>query len=151
MGGWNAMSYDGKDNLLRVVRDQAELLFEMAEDPGAWQAPTACVGWTVRDVVGHLVDTTEAYFVSFDAARGRGQAADALGLRIMAQRVNERATAFRGLSQQEMMERLRTDFPLNLKDYHIGGLSKLLGMLKMYEDIEVHADLVFGLDHATAS
>jgi polyisoprenoid-binding protein YceI len=40
--------------------------------------------------------------------------------------------------------RVRTDFPLNLKDYHIGGLSKLFGMLKMYENIEVHADLLFG-------
>jgi polyisoprenoid-binding protein YceI len=39
--------------------------------------------------------------------------------------------------------RVRSDFPLNLKDYRIGGLSKLLGMLKMYEDIEVHIDLVF--------
>jgi len=84
MSGWNAMSYDGKDNLLGVVREQADLLFAMAEAPEAWEAPTACVGWSVRDVVGHLVDTTEAYFVSFDAARGKGQAADALGLRIMA-------------------------------------------------------------------
>ena len=41
--------------------------------------------------------------------------------------------------------RLRTDFPLNLKDYHIGGLSKMLGMLKMHEDIEVHVDLLFQL------
>jgi hypothetical protein len=41
--------------------------------------------------------------------------------------------------------RLRTDFPLNLKHYRIGGLSKLLGMLKMYENIEVHVDLVFQL------
>jgi polyisoprenoid-binding protein YceI len=40
---------------------------------------------------------------------------------------------------------VRTDFPLNLKDYRIGGLSKLLGMLKMYETIEVHVDLVFRL------
>ena len=39
--------------------------------------------------------------------------------------------------------RLRSDFPLNLKDYHIGGLSKMLGMLKMHENIEVHVDLVF--------
>jgi polyisoprenoid-binding protein YceI len=39
--------------------------------------------------------------------------------------------------------RVRTDFPLNLKDYRIGGLSKMLGMLKMYENIEVHSDLVF--------
>jgi polyisoprenoid-binding protein YceI len=42
--------------------------------------------------------------------------------------------------------RVRTEFPLNLKDYRIGGLSKLLGVLKMYEDIEVHADLVFRLE-----
>jgi polyisoprenoid-binding protein YceI len=41
--------------------------------------------------------------------------------------------------------RVRTDFPLNLKDYRIGGLSKLLGMLKMYEDIQVHGDIVFRL------
>ena len=41
--------------------------------------------------------------------------------------------------------RVRTDFPLNLKEYGIGGLSKMLGMLKMHENIEVHVDLVFGL------
>jgi polyisoprenoid-binding protein YceI len=39
--------------------------------------------------------------------------------------------------------RLRSRFPLNLKDYQIGGLSKMLGMLKMYPDILVHVDLVF--------
>lgn len=39
--------------------------------------------------------------------------------------------------------RLRSEFPLNLKDYHIGGLSKMLGVLKMHENIEVHVDLVF--------
>jgi polyisoprenoid-binding protein YceI len=39
--------------------------------------------------------------------------------------------------------RVRSNFPLNLKDYRIGGLSKLLGMLKMYENIEVHSNLVF--------
>jgi len=40
--------------------------------------------------------------------------------------------------------RVRGDFPLNLKDYRIGGLSKMLGILKMHENIEVHVDLVFG-------
>src|SRR6266487_3047556 len=39
--------------------------------------------------------------------------------------------------------RVRGDFPLNLKDYRIGGLSKMLGILKMHENIEVHLDLVF--------
>jgi polyisoprenoid-binding protein YceI len=41
--------------------------------------------------------------------------------------------------------RVRSDFPLNLKEYGIGGLSKMLGMLKMHENIEVHVDLVFQL------
>lgn len=42
--------------------------------------------------------------------------------------------------------RVRSDFPLRLKDYRIGGLSKMLGLLKMYDDIEVHVDLVFDLE-----
>lgn len=42
--------------------------------------------------------------------------------------------------------RVRSDFPLRLKDYRIGGLSKMLGLLKMYDDVEVHVDLVFGFD-----
>jgi polyisoprenoid-binding protein YceI len=39
--------------------------------------------------------------------------------------------------------RVRSEFPLNLKDYKIGGLTKLMGMLRMYEDIKVHVDLTF--------
>ena len=45
--------------------------------------------------------------------------------------------------------RVQSDFPLNLKDYRIGGLSKMLGVLKMYEDIEVRADLIFSLDQGS--
>lgn len=40
--------------------------------------------------------------------------------------------------------RIRTAFPLNLKDYGIGGLTKMLGMLKMHEEITVHVDVTFG-------
>jgi polyisoprenoid-binding protein YceI len=39
--------------------------------------------------------------------------------------------------------RVHTQFPLNLKDYKIGGLSKMLGVLKMNPGITVHVDLVF--------
>jgi polyisoprenoid-binding protein YceI len=39
--------------------------------------------------------------------------------------------------------RVRADFPLNLKDYEIGGLSKMLGILKMDEHIVVHVDVTF--------
>ncbi|MBA2626787.1 MAG: YceI family protein, partial [Gemmatimonadales bacterium] len=38
---------------------------------------------------------------------------------------------------------VRGDFPLNLKDYGIRGLSKLLGVLKMDEHTVVHLDLTF--------
>jgi polyisoprenoid-binding protein YceI len=42
--------------------------------------------------------------------------------------------------------RVHSDFPMSLKDYRIGGLSKMLGVLKMHDDIEVHVDLLFSLD-----
>ena len=38
---------------------------------------------------------------------------------------------------------LRSSFHLNLTDYQIGGLSKMLGILKMDPDIVVHVDLLF--------
>ncbi len=40
--------------------------------------------------------------------------------------------------------RVRSDFPLNVKDYGVGGLSKALGLLKMNELIVVHVDVTFG-------
>ncbi len=43
--------------------------------------------------------------------------------------------------------RVRADIPLVLTDYRIGGLSKLLGMLKMDEHIEVHVDVTFAPGH----
>jgi polyisoprenoid-binding protein YceI len=39
--------------------------------------------------------------------------------------------------------RLRSDFPLDLSDYEIGGLSRMLGVLRMQEGINVHVDLTF--------
>lgn len=38
---------------------------------------------------------------------------------------------------------LHSDFPLNLEDYQIGGLSKMLGLLRMNPKIVVHVDLTF--------
>ena len=55
MSAWNAMTYEGKDTILRVVREQAEGMFAMAEAPGAWEAPTACSDWQVRDIIAALI------------------------------------------------------------------------------------------------
>jgi uncharacterized protein (TIGR03083 family) len=104
------MTFEGKDTILRVVRHEAEQMFAMVEQPEAWEAPTACEGWTTRDVVGHIIDTTEGYFAAFDAARGEGSVPDPHGLPLMAEKANEGATAFRGVPQAELVERLRADF-----------------------------------------
>lgn len=39
--------------------------------------------------------------------------------------------------------RVTTSFQLDLKDYQIGGLSKMLGLLKMDREIQVHVDVTF--------
>jgi uncharacterized protein (TIGR03083 family) len=109
MGEWNAMSYEGKDNILRVVRQEAQRMFALADAPDAWNAPTACSGWEVRDIIGHLVDTTEGYFDSFDAARSSTKR-ELSSLGRMLDTANRGALRFRELSQPEMMDRLRVDF-----------------------------------------
>jgi uncharacterized protein (TIGR03083 family) len=110
MNEWNAMTYEGKNTILGVVRDEAERMFSMAEQPQAWDAPTACAGWSTRDVIAHIVDTTEGYFRAFDAARGRGEVPTPHGLAVMSRKVDEGASALRNLPQGELMERLRADF-----------------------------------------
>jgi len=109
MGEWNAMTYEGKDTILRVVRREAERMFAMVEEPGAFNAPTACTGWSARDVVGHLIDTTEGYFDSFDAARSNQQR-ELSNLPAMLETANKGAIRFRDLTQPELMDRARIDF-----------------------------------------
>jgi uncharacterized protein (TIGR03083 family) len=109
MNDWDATSYAAKDNLLRVLRREADALFEMAEN-GPWTGKTACTEWETRDIVGHLIDVTESYFVGFDAARSGAAVADALGVRVMQDRLDEGAKEHRGLTQAEAVDRLRTDF-----------------------------------------
>jgi polyisoprenoid-binding protein YceI len=47
--------------------------------------------------------------------------------------------------------RVRSEFPLSLKSYNIGGLSKMLGVLKMYDNIEVHVDVLFAAAQKSSS
>ncbi len=110
MSEWNAMSPDGKDTILRVVRNEAEQFFSMVDSDDTWEAPTGAGHWQVRDIVGHIVDTTEAYFVSFDAARSHADVEPAYGLPGMAARVDAQAQALRSVPRAELVERLRGDF-----------------------------------------
>src|SRR5215469_4622023 len=125
MSEWNAMTYEGKDTILRVVNDQANQMFSLAERPDAWSAATACESWEVRDIIGHLVDTTEGYFRAFDIARSGATAENAYGLLGMHERAGDSARSFRKLSQAEMMTRVRGDLaqmmgilePLNAEEW----------------------------------
>src|SRR4051795_5349675 len=110
MGKWDATTYEGKDTILRVVREEAQKTFELVADRDSWERSTACSRWTTRDVVGHLVDTTEGYFAAFDAARAHSDAGPAFSLPVMSQVAGDRALEFRTSTQEEMLERLRTDF-----------------------------------------
>jgi uncharacterized protein (TIGR03083 family) len=106
----DATTYAGKEMLLRTLRAEAEEFLNLAGVGDHWESPTASGHWQVRDLVGHLVDVTEGYLEGFDIARSGGEAPEPLGLRIMAQRLDERATAFRSVSQPDLMQRLRADF-----------------------------------------
>jgi uncharacterized protein (TIGR03083 family) len=107
---WDATDYAAKENLLRVLRREAEALFGMAEASNSWSAPTACSQWEVRDIVGHLIDVTESYFTGFDAARSGSGVPAPLGVRVMSERLDEGAKAHRTLPRGEAVERLRADF-----------------------------------------
>jgi len=109
MSEWNFTDFASKDNLLRTVRQHSDQMLALASAPGAWEAPTASGHWQVRDIVGHLVDTTEGYFAGFDVANGKGTAPDALGVPGMNKHVDEGALAFRGTSQDEMITRFDKD------------------------------------------
>jgi len=110
MSRWNAMTFQGKDTILEVVRMEAERFFALAEQPRAWHAPTACTGWSTPDVVAHIVDTTEGYFRAFDAARGLAEVPPAHGLALMSRLVDQGASALRDLPQEELVDRLKADF-----------------------------------------
>jgi uncharacterized protein (TIGR03083 family) len=107
MSEWNFMDASSRANVMNAWRRESEGMFALAEE--AWEDPTACAGWDCRDVIGHIVDTTEAYFVSFDAARGKVEAPEPLGVKDMAGYVDEGAKAFRDVPQDELLERLRGD------------------------------------------
>lgn len=106
---WDFFDPASKDTVLGVLRREIDETLELAADPKRWEAATACENWQVRDVIAHLVDTTEGYLPAFQLARGGGTAQDPHGLRPMAKLVDDGAKAFRKVPQDELLARLRDD------------------------------------------
>ena len=56
-----------KTTIWRIVRDERAALCDDLDSFSAdeWEAPTACPGWSVHDVVAHLLDTAKTTRWSF--------------------------------------------------------------------------------------
>lgn len=106
---WNFMDPASRTNLVPAWEREAEGMLAVVEDPEVWDAPTAAGHWKVRDVVGHVVDTTEGYFRAFDAARGEAEPFEPLGVRDMSRYVDEGARKLSAAPQPELVARLRSD------------------------------------------
>ena len=108
MSAWNFTSYESKVHLLDAVRRESAGMFALAEEPEVWMAPTGAGDWQVRDIFGHLIDTTETYFVGFDAARKGTPPPEAAPLREMAVHVDRGARQFRTLERKAVLDRLHS-------------------------------------------
>ena len=75
--------------------------FDVVDNPVNWMVDTRCAGWQVRDLVGHMIDVTEAYLDRWDLAKDGQPAPDGLGWVVMADKLNEGALSFRSLPREE--------------------------------------------------
>ncbi|MER6910355.1 maleylpyruvate isomerase family mycothiol-dependent enzyme [Streptomyces sp. NPDC000594] len=88
-----------------VHTERAALIDDLARlDEGRWEEPSLCAGWTVHDVVAHLIDTARTTRLGFVAGMVRA--------RFDFDRQNARGVEReRGASAQETLERLRRVAP----------------------------------------
>ena len=104
----NPMSAEGKETVLDILKRDQKKFFELVEDPNNWNLQTRCTEWEVRDLVGHMIDVTEGYLARWEVAK-KGENADAKGLQVMGETLNDHALEFRSLSREEALSRLKAD------------------------------------------
>lgn len=114
---WNFQDPASKERVLNVLEGEMDAMFRLMDDPARWEAPTACEKWQARDVVGHLVDTTEGYLPAFAGARDNAAADEPLGLRDMAELVDQGARGLREVPREELIGRLRDDSETMMADF----------------------------------
>jgi len=105
---WNFLQPASKSRILEMLDREASAMFELAEDPARWHVDTACEGWELRDMIGHLVDATEGYLTGFDLARLGREAPSPVGMADMAKASDEAARAFRDTPRDELLARLKS-------------------------------------------
>jgi len=102
---WDFRQPSSKVRILAALRRELDAFTATVGVPEAWRAPTACAGWEVRDMVGHLVDATDSYLDGFDAAR-HGRAVPSAGFADMAAATDAAARAHRDDDRDELLAQL---------------------------------------------
>lgn len=104
----DSLSYSAKPVVLDVIRQEQRAFDDLINDPKNWEVQTRCTEWQTRDIVGHLIDTTEGYLNRWEKAR-KGEHPEILNLHVMADEVNKGALSFRKLSRDQAIRRLHED------------------------------------------
>ena len=103
MSSFGAAGLNGmRDDIWALVHAERAAIIEDLEriDDAQWEQPSLCDGWTVHDVVAHMVDTNRTTRLSF--------AADMVRVRFDFDRQNARGIErARGASPEQTLERLR--------------------------------------------
>jgi uncharacterized protein (TIGR03083 family) len=105
---WNFLDAASKGRIIETLDQQVSAFFELTDDPAHWHVDTACEGWQVRDMVGHLVDAIESSVTGFALARSGGDAPSPVGVAGMAKASDDAARAFRTTPRDELLARLRS-------------------------------------------
>ncbi len=152
------LSFDGHATVGDFVGKTATVTGEMTGGPelskvrGWVQAPvkTLITGNGRRDRdLNKSMDSDKYPHIRFELTNvlPRGGTADSTELTLQGELLIHGVTktvALPGWVQRSGAQaRIRSEFPVSLKEYGIKGLSKMLGVLKMYDNIDVHVDLVF--------
>jgi uncharacterized protein (TIGR03083 family) len=114
---WDFRTPAGKDRLLAVLRREVDAMAELTADPARWHTPTACPGWEVRDMIGHLLDATESFLAGFDIARAGDTAPEAVGVTGSAEASDEGARAYRSVSREELLARHRDETEALIREF----------------------------------
>jgi len=104
----NPMDFRSKEVVLDVVRTERSRFFDLVENPDNWNVDTRCEGWETRDIVGHMIDVTEAYLDRWALADNGKDAPAPLGWMVMAEELNKGALGKRELSRREAISRLKS-------------------------------------------
>jgi uncharacterized protein (TIGR03083 family) len=102
----NTLTYAGKPVVLDVIRTERQAFFDLINDPNNWVVQSRCTEWQTRDIVGHMIDTTEGYLKRWEMAR-TGEHPEILNLLVMADEANKGALGFRSLPRKDAIDRLR--------------------------------------------